>query len=283
MAAYKEQYYNLPEEELQGLITKAKLGSGEAQGELLKVFNNFLTKYVTMLFYGKYNLHDYDIRRFVALFIKDSNVRRYLLRNKLSPQGLRHVHEDMNRINGMVQRYGDEEDIRQTVSMTFLQCVTRYKPAQSKIKPDEVVPFKGYIYSYFFYLLKKNVDAFLIDQLGRKTYHLLGDDEFGDEDSDDDVFGFHAPAGPGVEETLGTDEVDEFWVSGDTAMWPFNELSQQERQLIKWRYIDGYRSSEIAEKITEHPNTVREHFNRIRLHIRDILGDEELAWMALSG
>lgn len=276
MAAYKEQYYQLPEEELQKLIALAQKGHGPSQAELLKVFNNFLTKYVTMLFYGKYNTGDYDIRRFSALFVKDPIIRRSLLRNKLNDYGYKHVQECMRGVQYMTQRYGDEEDVRQTVSLTFIQCVNRYKPAQSKIKPDEVVPFKGFIYSYFFYLLKKNVDALLIDQLGRKTFPLLADDDFNGEDDGDGekVQGFTAPPEPGVEEVLGPDEVDELWVAGDTTMWPFSELSTQERQLIKWRYVDGYRSSEIAEKITEHPNTVREHFNRLRIKMKEIMGDE---------
>lgn len=275
MAAYKETYYQLPEEELQNLIAKAQKGDGPAQSELLKVFNNFLTKYVTMLFYGKYNVGDYDIRRFAALFVKDSIIRRALLRNKLNDHGYKHVQECMRGVQYMTQRYGDEEDVRQTVSMTFLQCVTRYKPAQSKIKPDEVVPFKGFIYSYFFYLLKKNVDALLIDQLGRKTFPLLADDDFGGDGDDEGekVQGFTAPPEPSVEEVLGPDEVNELWVAGDTAMWPFIELSTQERQLIKWRYVDGYRSSEIADKITEHPNTVREHFNRLRIKVKEIMDE----------
>ena len=302
MAAYKEQYYNLPEEEVQKLITESQLDlfvkatiklvhgkhvpksvfydkSNRAQAELLKTFHNFLTKYVTMLYYGKYNLNDYDIRRFTALFVKDINIRRFLLKNKLNDQGFKHVQECMRGITMMTQRYGDEEDIRQTVSMTFLQCVSRYRPAYSKIKDkeEEVVPFKGYIYSYFFYLLKRNVDAFLIDQLGRRTFPLLSDEEVGGEDdSDVKVQGFTAPPEPGVEETLGPDEVDEFWVAGDSAMWPFTALNQQERQILKWKYVDGFRSSEIAQKITEHPNTVREHFKRIRAKMQEIVGDTEL-------
>jgi hypothetical protein len=53
MTSYKEQYYNLEENEMQELILKAKGGSARAQQELLKVFNNFLTKYVSMLYYRK--------------------------------------------------------------------------------------------------------------------------------------------------------------------------------------------------------------------------------------
>jgi helix-turn-helix protein len=53
MASFKEQYYKLEEEEMQVLIAKAKGGSEKSQEELLKVFNNFLSKYVTMLYTRK--------------------------------------------------------------------------------------------------------------------------------------------------------------------------------------------------------------------------------------
>ena len=97
MAAYKEQYYNLEEEEMQALIAKAKNGDERAKKELLKVFNNFLTKYTTLLYYGKYNLNDYDIRRFTSLFVKDSYVRFALMKNKLNQPGYKHVNEVLRR------------------------------------------------------------------------------------------------------------------------------------------------------------------------------------------
>jgi DNA-binding CsgD family transcriptional regulator len=54
-------------------------------------------------------------------------------------------------------------------------------------------------------------------------------------------------------------------------------LTIQERQLIKWRYVDGKRSSDISLKINEHPNTVREHLKEIREKIVLIIkNDEEL-------
>lgn len=99
MASYKEQYYNLAEEEMQALIAKAKKGDQKSQIELLKVFNNFLTKYTTMIYHGKYNLRDYDIRRFTSLFIKDSFVRFALMKNKLNTAGYKHVNECLRRYN----------------------------------------------------------------------------------------------------------------------------------------------------------------------------------------
>jgi DNA-directed RNA polymerase specialized sigma24 family protein len=271
MASYKEQYYNLEEEEMQALILEAKKGSTVAQEELLKVFNNFLTKYVTMLHTGKYSYNDYDIRRFISLFVKDTFVRYALMKNKLNQAGYKHVNECINGILYMVKRYCSEEDIQQTIRLTFFQCITRYEKKDSDKGP---IPFSAFLYSYFLYLLKKNVDTMLINQLGRKSFPLITqDDLFNDGESEDSP---KAGAFVDTEEYANIDtpfnnDVDEFWVLGDSVNDLFQRLTLQERQLLKWRYIDGQRSSEIAIKITEHPNTVREHLTKIRDKISTIL------------
>jgi hypothetical protein len=209
MAAYKEQYYSLEENEMQDLIARAKGGSSEAKEELLKVFNNFLTKYVSLLYYGRYNVGDYDIRRFISLFVKDPYVRFALMKNKLNNAGFKHVTEVMRGIQYMAKRYGEEEDIRQTVNATFFQCINRYERKDSAKGP---IPFSGFLYSYFFYLLKKNVDTFLIDQLGRKTFPLASD-EAPDNSEDEKQIGFKAePVEYRLEQLLSTDSLDEFWV-----------------------------------------------------------------------
>lgn len=263
--SYKEQYYSLAEDEMQLLILKAKSGSTKDQNELLKVFNNFLTKYITLLYHGKYNLNDYDIRRFVSLFIKDQGTRFALMKNKVSGQVYKNVQECMRGIHYMSRRYGDEEDIRQTVYMTFFQCISRYERKGS-------IPFSGFLYSYFFYLLKKNVDTFLIDQLGRKTFPLLDDESSSDDSEDSQVIGFKAdPVEYSIEQMLAADKIDEFWILGEKCASPFDKLSVQERQLLKWRYIDGQRSSELSLKINEHPNTIREHLSKIKTKLHDII------------
>lgn len=174
MASYKEQYYNLEEKEMQDLIALAKSGSEEAKSELLKVFNNFLTKYVTMLFVGKYSFSDYDIRRFISLFVKDTYVRYALMKNKLNQAGYKHVNECISGILYMVKRYCDETDVQQTVKLTFFQCINRYEKKESEKGP---IPFSAFLYSYFLYLLKKNVDTMLISQIGRKSFPLITQDD----------------------------------------------------------------------------------------------------------
>ena len=97
MASYREQYYSLKESEMQELIQRAKNEDKKASEELLNVFSNFLTKYVTMLYVGKYNINDYDIRRFISLFIKEPYVRFALMKNKLNSEQAKVVFEAMNR------------------------------------------------------------------------------------------------------------------------------------------------------------------------------------------
>lgn len=168
----------------------------------------------------------------------------------------------------MTKRYCTEEDVRQTVQMTFFQCIQRYEKKDSEKGP---IPFSAFLYSYFFYLLKKNVDTFLIDQLGRKTF-AISDGTSLEGDSDSAGLGVNVDTiDHAVNDLLFADQVDEFWVLGDTATAPFDKLSVQERQLLKWRYIDKKRSSEIALKITEHPNTVREHIAKIKVKLVDAI------------
>lgn len=166
----------------------------------------------------------------------------------------------------MTKRYCTEEDVRQTVNMTFFQCVQRYE------RKGEI-PFSAFLYSYFFYLLKKNVDTFLIDQLGRKSFALVDNSNQDSQQGDSE-----APSGVNVDtleyavkDLMFAEPVDEFWVLGETATAPFDLLTVQERQLLKWRYIDKKRSSEIALKITEHPNTVREHIGKIKIKLKEII------------
>lgn len=133
------------------------------------------------------------------------------------------------------------------------------------------------MYSYFFYLLKKNVDTFLIDQLGRKSFPLLADDTNESEEDGEKQVGFKAPpVETDLNNWLATEDINEFWVLGETCSEPFVFLNVQERQLLKWRYIDDLRSSEISKKISEHPNTVREHLAKTRAKIQNYVVESDL-------
>lgn len=265
LSMISSQYYDLTEDEMQAIIKSAKAGDQDAMEELLNIFANFLNKYTTMLYRNKYSLGDYDIRRFVGLFIKDPQVRRALSKKKKTKEALRDIHDTMRGIHYMVLRYGDEDDVRQTVQMTFMQCVERYE-RRGKI------PFSGYLYSYYFFLLKKNVEILLIDQIGRKTYALITEEDMSEDGEDGErLSGFTAPPTEAFEDMLYAEKIDENWVLGTTAYPPFDVLTVQERQLLKWRFVNGEKTSSIANKTTEHPNTVREKIKKIKAKLEEAI------------
>jgi len=84
-----------------------------------------------------------------------------------------------------------------------------------------------------------------------------------------------------MEQLLAADKIDEFWVLGEKNIAPFDRLTVQERQLLKWRYVDGQRSSEISQKVNEHPNTVREHLSKIKNKVKDLIIENDLSEYAM--
>jgi len=151
------------------------------------------------------------------------------------------------------------------------------RDTKEEIQKRDQYPLVGFLYSYFFYLLKKNVDTFLIDQLGRKTFPLLADESSDESDDQQNQIGFKAPVeDKEMESFLSAEEINEFWILGENCAEPFISLSIQERQLLKWRYVDGLRSSQISQKISEHPNTVREHLSKTRDKILKIVIESKM-------
>jgi DNA-directed RNA polymerase specialized sigma24 family protein len=106
----------------------------------------------------------------------------------------------------------------------------------------------------------------------------LADESPGDDDDQQQQPGFKAPPVEyTLEEMLGTEEINEFWVLGESCYPPFNTLTVQERQLLKWRHVDGRKSSEIALIVTEHPNTVREHLTKVKLKVKEAIIDNDMS------
>jgi hypothetical protein len=99
---------------------------------------------------------------------------------------------------------------------------------------------------------------------------------YGDGDSEDNMKGgaYVDTIEYATIDLLFASDVDEFWILGEETNPPFDKLTVQERQLLKWRFIDNKRSSEIAVKITEHPNTVREHLSKIKRKIHELLNED---------
>lgn len=276
------KYYSIPEEELQEIILRAQSGDENAKEQLFVIFANFIQKYVALLYHGKYDLRDYDMRRFIQLWATDTDTKRRLRTNQLTAKTYKQVSEIMNGICYMVQRYNTEEDVMATVKMSFLDCIVgRKKNGELRYKRNGDIPFAGYLYNYMFFILSKNVEMYLIDQLGRHSFPLYTDDAVSSshslsEGSDPPQSGRNTPSdNTELIDMLGPMKIDENWVmDGGSAQWPFDQLNAHERQLLKWRFEDDNKASQIARRTTEHANTVRAQLKEIEQKLITIVMNE---------
>lgn len=267
-----DKYYSLPEEEMQELVLRAKSLDQRAQNELLEIFSNFTTKYQSLLYHGKFDLRDYDIRMFIRLFIPDKEIRRRVSRNQINWAARQEVAECVEGIKFMVRRYGTEEDVKHTVQMALLECISIYTYRKN-------IPFSGFIYNYFGFKLQKYLKSYLMSQLGRKTFPLYTDDSVSSSfigEEEQVKMADMSMELDSMDQAMSSIKIDEYWVLGETCTFPFDQLTIQQRQLIRWKYEDGLKASHIAEKTTEHPNTCRAQIQALKQELKQILEDDKI-------
>lgn len=74
-------------------------------------------------------------------------------------------------IQYMAKRYGNEEDIRQTVNMTFFQCIKRYERKDSAKGP---IPFSRIFVQLFFLSIKKERRYVFDRSIRKKDFPAFG-------------------------------------------------------------------------------------------------------------
>lgn len=267
--SYDERKYNLSNAEMVELVKQFQAGSDSAGMKMLEVFENFLANFVKLLYYGTYDRSNYELKRFIGFYIPNGQLRYKFMKNQLSPPEAKAVNDVVRGLNVMVTRFCELEDVEQALKLALLSCLKIYEPRPSS--QGGSVPVTNYISNYSLYIFKKVTDTQLISQLGRKTFPLIDEST---TDENEVQAGFLPPIGPDLESYLDKEEFNEAWVYGTTAKGVFATLTQAERQLIKWRYIDGERASEIAHKLLEHPNTTRERLLRLKETIKEYLLNE---------
>jgi DNA-directed RNA polymerase specialized sigma24 family protein len=273
--SYKERQYNLTNDEMYKLVMEFQAGNESAGIKMMEVFENFLANFIKLLFYGVYDRNNYELRRFIGFYVPEGYLRFKLLKNQMNSSEMKQINDVIRGISGMVQRNCEIEDVQQAINLSFLQCLRVYKPRESS--QGGSVPIPNYISNYSLYLFKKATDTYLINQLGRHTFPLM-DEKDSNEKTDyaEPVQqGMAPPVGPGLEEFLDREEFDERWVSGESAKGIFALLTPSERQILKWRYIDGEKASEIANRILEHSNTSRERLAAIKQKLKDAMAEQQ--------
>ena len=273
---YKDRQYSLSNDEMYELVLAFQVGDEKAGLKMMEVFENFLANFIKLLFYGVYDRSNYELRRFISFYVPEGFLRYKLLKNQMNSSEFRQVNDIVRGISGMVARTCQLEDVEQAINLSFLDCLKRYELRESS--QGGSVPIPNYISYYSLYLFKKATDTYLINQLGRHTFPLIDEKDSNEKTDYSEAIqhGMAPPVGPNLEEFLDRDEFDELWVRGDTARGVFATLTQSERQILKWRYIDGEKASEIANRILEHSNTSRERLTAIKQKLKEALAAQQI-------
>jgi hypothetical protein len=293
--------------ELAQLVTDAQQGNERARSELYTRFENFLIKYRSFFRSESDAIRlarQYpDVAAFLGLFLGKRSYHAVASRRwsySLANQISRKVKE----IIELGYEIGDPEDIDVIIDMTFFELLMKYDPKgkvrkelrkeginydllsksqqrrwEAKIPP---VGFEGYLINVFKWRLFKNIEAEtkgIIPGVGWCKAYVTRQGDKNNSTEDDEMnlaeFMSHEVADT---DNMGLDElhIDHDWIAGRTCQPPFDVLSDQERWIIKMRFVDRQGSKEIAESIGVSPSVIRSRYNEISQKLAEELG---MDWM----
>lgn len=207
-------------------------------------WKGYLGKYEQLLWHGKVDLKNKDTRRFLQLYIKDTELRRLLTWQRVSYKTQYQTQSLANYIQDSVQAYWSREEMRQELTVLFLECLKRYVPKKG-------ITFSGYIANYYRYrlynLLHKTVFRRDIEE---KHYH-----EFIKEDISIIDGVLNAPINALHAREIEHEELGLFWTNGLCGSI-FKDLTPFERVILRDRYYLKKTDLEIAAEYGYHRNSI---------------------------
>lgn len=240
----KDQY-----DKIDILVMQYQNGDEQAAQELIEQLDPYLKKYVKIIKDNLINLNDKDSRRFIALFVNDSNARKGLIKKYQPNEARNKAYKSTLMLSSMCNNI-TYEDLTQELTCILLTMAKRYKKKGKKIN------FCGYLYSSFRYEVYRTISKWTLDPLVHNSGSTLRFNEcsFVDEDndveSDGDIY---------IEELtmLLDDDLGNSWIRGLTCGEEFEELTPIERLILRMKYQEGKTDVEIADRLQLHRNTIR--------------------------
>lgn len=144
--------------DIEELVIQYKEGSREAAGELFKAFAGFIAKYANFLKFGILGRRDRDLSGLIHLLCPKGDSTKARL-------GL---------IREAIRSY-EYEDIVGELNILFLKSVAQFKTVESKLGGN--IPFAGYLYAYFKFMVKRWIDQRLVDVMNTVKLVELNDNE----------------------------------------------------------------------------------------------------------
>lgn len=233
--------------------------------ELLDKYKNFLSKYHQLLYKGVIDFNNYDIRKFLSCYLKDSDERRSFLKGKYhSKQDVANGYRILSYIRQAFQGFTSREVYHELI-IPFLECAKRYRYINKS--------FNSYLYNTYRYELVRHINSILFQRFNVKhplieKHHIeIELKENVDElkiELDDDLSLNHP-----------------HWLNGKKTNDPFKQFTREERLILVKYYMEDYTDKEIGRLIGKHRKSV----NRMRLKairkIKEDISKGEIKWIKL--
>lgn len=253
---------------IHNLAYQFKDGDQDSGLELIELFSPFLNRYVSLLFYGYFNLEHYSIKNFIKLFINNKKARASINSYKAKNIGGYIIARNtVDKIQSFFDHL-DITDIQNDIKYIFLNMAKKYN---DKEKPS----FHNYINKNFHFYAFRYFEKNSRDPLSRNfnQYDLCIDKE---HDSSYDLYIEDIEYNISINQDIKNNNkvilnidnskkneniyndsfIDINWINGITCNEIFKVLNPFERKIIKYWYVDKNTDIEIGKMFGVIPSTI---------------------------
>lgn len=214
-----------------------KMKSDDAGYELIKRFYPLVRKYMIMIKTGELSFRNVESKMFVATFIDDRELQRYMGR-KYMPRNMKE--KALEKFAFVKHTYGSQsdDDILSDLHMCLLILARRYKQTGRN--------FCGYVYQVYRYEVSRHIKKYIKDifsgdyrkvelDKGEVLAHLTYNEK--------DYIERHET----YEDNMGIPDVD--WIAGIDCSPSFKALTNRERFYIVKYYMEEYSDRDLADML----------------------------------
>jgi DNA-directed RNA polymerase specialized sigma subunit len=217
---------------------------------LVKQYENFLNKYVSMIWYDTIDYTNNDIRYFLACYTEDTDISKSLCRKKYQSKEARtYAYKTLQAIRFKLRKHAWEE-IFNEVMIPFLQCAKVYKQMGSN--------FGRYLIKVYKFKLQKHLSLLKNDMIDRQNVRFK--DFWMDEQEWEET---ESSLQYTIEMSLGRELSHPNWIHGEQSTGPFEELKPHERFILAKYYYEEHTDKEISRMLPYNPKSI----HRIRMRL----------------
>ncbi|SFJ65092.1 RNA polymerase sigma factor, sigma-70 family [Paenibacillus sp. UNC496MF] len=255
--------------------------TGESE-QLVTEYHAFIMKYYKMITQGLIDFENYDTRKFISCFIKDSETRKALIRGKYQTKAahgaahyvvgyLRRTFRDYDTYKPWEKHYPFDEIYRE-LAIIFLTCAKNYT--------DQGKSFKRYLYHSYRYYLKDLINSKIFDASSKKSGYvdifaadtIAPIDEAGALKYEDNPFAITMDEDTDLEHNI-------LWMNGIHCNELFQDLNYTERLILVKAFLDQKSDKEIAQLTGLHHRSVYRIKKRLVDYYKELWAKGAIKWI----